>query len=139
MIKTRKVVAALALASFGLVGAAATPAAAGQSCNKVDVEVINNASSGVSIKVTKLSYAVGASSSTYHTEGLTNKVLSRNGGRADWSNQNFQNAPEGSPLKFRIYYKLDTGRGWGSERFQEFDRTGSTCTDNRDYTFNITQ
>lgn len=126
----RSVLAAMAVSAFGLVGAVSQPVMAGTSC-KADLKIKNSHSSNLAIKITKVEYQV-APNGSWHSEGLSDKVLT-NGAEHVWKGQNLGDAAEGTKLNFRVFFKLDDGKGFGAEQSQKFDKSDKTCTDGKEY------
>lgn len=119
---------------------AASNASAINACSNVDVSVKNHHPSNDPVKVVYMKYQVNGAGSWYK-EDLADKVPN-SGNTVSWSNQDLQNLPEGSGAKFRVYYKRQLTSGviptYGDTYYVDFDRTGSSCTDGRSYTFDIT-
>ncbi|MEZ4294698.1 MAG: hypothetical protein R3B70_06955 [Polyangiaceae bacterium] len=126
------------VAALSILGVAGTAAAINK-CANVDIKATNKHPSGDPVKVLYVKYQVNGAGSWYK-EDFSDKVPN-NGNTVSWSNQDLQNLPEGSGANFRVYFKRQLTSGtipkYDDTHFQEFTRTGSTCTDGRSYSFTI--
>jgi hypothetical protein len=119
-----------AAAFVALAGTASQPALAATSCSGVELRVKND--KGIAIRVLKVRYQV-VPNGNWHTEGLGNTVLARNGGEHTWKNQALGAAPEGSKLNFKVVFQNDDGGGWSGDKEMFFDKSDKSCTDGKDY------
>jgi hypothetical protein len=135
----KSIFAVLSVAALGSIFFAAPSASAINPCSNVDITVDNEHPSGNPVKILCLKYEVNGAGSWY-TEGLDNKVPN-SGVSAVWSNQDLQDLPEGSGARFRVLFQEQLSGGlfpsFGPIQHLEYDRTGSSCTDGRSYTFTI--
>jgi hypothetical protein len=135
----KSIFAVLSVAALGSLFFGAPSASAFNPCSNVDITVNNEHPSGNPVKILSLEYQDNGAGSWY-TEGLADKVPNH-GDSAFWSNQDLGDLPEGSGALFRVCFKEQLTGGlfptYGSTHFLQYDRTGSSCTDGRSYTFTI--
>jgi hypothetical protein len=137
----RVVVVALAAAPVAVLAVTAAPkdAYAINSCSKVDIYIKNSHPSGDPIKIVYIKYQVNGAGSWYK-EGLANKVPN-SGNTASWADQDLGSFNEGSAGKFRVYFQRQLTAGliptYDDTHYVELDKMSETCTDGRDYHFNV--
>lgn len=131
----RRALVALAMAlavSFGAIDTRPQSAVAGVKCSP-NVRVTNN--KGASIKVLSFKYKIG--SNTIYTEGLDNKILTRNE-TENWPSQTLNSAANGVVLtSTAVEYKDDTGSGYGNPRTSAWFPHSFTCDSSHNYIHEI--
>jgi len=108
-------------------------------CENVNVEVTNlrEESNGArpDIKVTALSF-YDADRARWNKQGVNNRVINY----SDYYpyTEDLENADGHTITRWRVYYKVDLGNGWSSERNQETNTADVTCDDGMSVELTVT-
>lgn len=110
-----------------------------QLCENVNIEVKNSReeSNGArpDIKVTALSF-YDSDRARWNKQGVRNRVINYSD---DYPyTEDLENADGHTITRWRVYYKVDLGNGWSSERNQEFNTADRTCDDGMSVDLTVT-
>jgi hypothetical protein len=121
--------------AFALVSSLAGGTAAADVKCSPDIKVDYVTGSGTSIKVTKIQYRLDGTS-TWHDEGVTNKVIDK-GKSHTFKSQRLGSVAKGQKLDLRVVFKPDTGNDYGAEQTSDIRNSGKACENNVTYLLKV--
>lgn len=124
--------AALALTST--LALSTSPAHADVKCSP-DIKVDYLSGFGSSVKVTKLQYRLDGTS-TWHDEGLTDKVIDK-GKSHTFRSQRLGSVAKGQKVDLRVVFRADTGNDYGPEQSSPIRNSGKACENNVTYDIDV--